>query len=240
MADDRPPSIWLRPERTGRGPVPEHDRARIAATAVALADEGGLGAVSMRKVATALGTGPASLYRYVDSRDELYELMVDSVAGELDLSRPLSGDWRADLVALAYQLRGTYHRHPWLLDLVPGHVGPGPRAVDQLEYALAALAGLDVAGPAKLEVVAMLNAIVALVVRTELAVGGSTATWSAAQAEFLGAVVSAGRHPHLAAALSEASGAAPASENDLLDRILPKMLAGILEGSGHPISRKAE
>lgn len=238
MADDRPPSIWLRPERTGRGPVPEHDRARIAATAVALADEGGLGAVSMRKVATALGTGPASLYRYVDSRDELYELMVDSVAGELDLSRPLSGNWRAELVALAHQLRGTYRRHPWLLDLVPGHVGPGPRAVDQLEYALAALTELEVAGPAKLEAVAMLNAIVALVVRTELAVDSSTTAWSAAQAEFLGAVVTAGHHPHLAAALAEASGAAPASENDLLDRILPKMLAGILEGSRHPVNRK--
>jgi hypothetical protein len=80
----------------------------------------------------------------------------------------------------------------------------------------------------------MLNAIVALVVRTELAVGGSTTAWSAAQAEFLGSVVTAGHHPHLAAALAEASTAPPASENDLLDRILPRMLAGLLEGSGHP------
>jgi AcrR family transcriptional regulator len=230
---DRPRSIWLRPERTGRGPVPEHDRARIAAAAVALADADGLGAVSMRKIAAALGTAPASLYRYVDSRDELLELMADAAAGELDLTRPLSGDWQADLVALAHQLHGIHRRHPWLLDLVPGHVGPGPRAVDQLEYALAALAELDVAGPVKLEAVAMLNAIVALVVRTELAVGGSTAAWSADQAEFLGAVVTAGHHPHLAAALAEASTAPPATENDLLDRILPRMLAGLLDSSSH-------
>jgi AcrR family transcriptional regulator len=234
VRDDRPRSIWLRPERAGRGPVPGHDRARIAAAAVTLADADGLGAVSMRKIATALGTAPASLYRYIDSRDELLELMADAVAGELDLTRPPSGDWRADLVRLAHQLREIYSHHPWLLDLVPGHVGPGPRAVDQLEYALAALAGLDVAGPAKLEAVAMLNAIVALVVRTELAVGGSTAAWSAVQAEFLGAVVTAGHHPHLAAAQAEASTASPASEDDLLDRILPRMLAGLLEGSGHP------
>jgi AcrR family transcriptional regulator len=223
---ERPSSIWLRPERTGRGPVPEHDRARIAAAAVALADADGLGAVSMRKVAAALGTGPASLYRYVDARDELLELMVDSVTGELDLSRPPSGDWRSDLVALAHRLRATYRRHPWLLDLVPGRVALGPHAVDQLEYALAALAGLDAPAGAKLEAVAMLNGVVALAVRTELAVGDSTAAWSAAQAEFLGAVVTAGRHPHLAAALA---GAASASENDLLDRVLPRMLAGLLE-----------
>ena len=231
MTDDRPRSIWLRPERTGRGPVPEHDRARIAAAAVALADAGGLGAVSMRKVAAALGTAPASLYRYVDSRDELLELMVDAVAGELDLSRPPSGEWRADLVALAHQLRGTYRRHRWLLDLVPGEVGVGPRAVDQLEYALAALAGLDVAGPVKLEAVAMLNGIVALVARTELTVGGSTEPWTVRQAEFLGTVAAAGRHPHLAAALAKSADAATTSDDDLLDRILPRMLAGLLGAS---------
>jgi AcrR family transcriptional regulator len=223
---DRPRSIWLRPERAGRGPVPEHDRARISAAAVALADTDGLGAVSMRRIASVLGTGPASLYRYVDSRDELLELMADAVAGELDLSRPPSGDWRADLVALAHQLRDAYRRHPWLLDLVPGRVGIGPRAVDQLEYALAALAGVDVAGPVKLEAVAMLNGIVALAVRTELSVGDSTASWSAAQAEFLGAVVSAGGHPHLAAALADAP---PVPEDAILDRILPRMLAGLME-----------
>ena len=226
---DRPRSIWLRPERTGRGPVPEHDRARIAAAAIALADADGLGAVSMRKIAAALGTAPASLYRYVDSRDELLELMADAVAGEPDLSRPPSGDWRADLVALAHQLRGAYRRHPWLLDLVPGRVGIGPHAVDQLEYALAALAGLDVAGAVKLEAVAMLNGIVPLAVRTELAVGDSTAAWSAAQAEFLTTVTAAGRHPHLTAAL--AAPATAASDDGLIDRILPRMLAGLLESS---------
>jgi AcrR family transcriptional regulator len=224
---DRPRSIWLRPERTGRGPAPEHDRSRIAAVAISLADADGLGAVSMRKIASALGTAPASLYRYVDSRDELLELMADAVAGELDLRRPLTGDWRTDLVALAHQLRDAYRRHPWLLDLVPGRVGVGPRAVDQLEHALAALAGLDVAGPIKLEAVAMLNGIVALAVRTELMVGDSTTAWSAAQAEFLGSVVSAGGHPHLAAALAATSPAI--SDDALLDRILPRMLAGLLE-----------
>src|SRR5918998_2926800 len=229
---DRPRSIWLRPERTGRGPVPEHDRARISAAAVALADADGLAAVSMRRIASVLGTAPASLYRYVDSRDELLELMADAVAGELDLSRPPSGDWRADLVALAHQLRDAYRRHPWLLDLVPGRVGIGPRAVDQLEYALAALTDLDVAAGLKLEAVAMLNGIVALAVRTELAVGDTTASWSAAQAEFLGAVVSAGGHPHLAAALAEAGPGT--TDDDLLDRILPRMLAGLLEPDHHP------
>ena len=74
--------IWARPERAAKGPAPSRSRAQIAAAAVQLADDEGLEAVSMRKVAAALGIGAASLYRYIESKDELYELMVDHVEGE--------------------------------------------------------------------------------------------------------------------------------------------------------------
>jgi AcrR family transcriptional regulator len=84
-----PPSIWLRPERSARGPVPEHSRAEIARAAVALADRGGLAAVTMRSVAAAIGTGPASLYRYVDTRDDILELMADEVVGEYQPIQPV-------------------------------------------------------------------------------------------------------------------------------------------------------
>ena len=220
-------SIWLRQERAGRGPVPEHSRAQIAAAAVGIADGSGLAAVSMRRVAAAIGTGAASLYRYVANRDELLELMADAVHAELDLSAPPSGDWRADLLALARRMREVYRRHPWLLDVAPGRVALGPHAVAYLEHALAVLAGLDVPARVKLEAVAMLNGIVALGVRAEIAVGGSTSTWQAAQAEFLAAVVAGGRHPHLAAAVTDA-GAGPAGEDDLFDRVLPRLLGGLL------------
>ncbi len=222
-------SIWLRQERAARGPVPEHSRAAIAAAGVALADDGGLAAVSMRRVAAAIGTGAASLYRYVQNRDELLELMADAVHRELDLSRPPSGDWRADLVVLAREMREVYRRHPWLLDVAPGRVALGPHAVEYLEHALGLLAGLDVPARVKMESVAMLNGIVALAVRAEITMGGSTSAWQEAQAEFLSAVVAAGRHPHLAAATSDAD-AGPPGEDDLFDRVLPRVLTGLLEG----------
>jgi AcrR family transcriptional regulator len=66
---DRGQSIWTRPERSARGPAPEHSRAEIASAGVTLADASGLGAVTMRSAAAAIGTAPASLYRYVASRD---------------------------------------------------------------------------------------------------------------------------------------------------------------------------
>jgi AcrR family transcriptional regulator len=228
MTDDKPRSIWLRQERAARGPAPEYDRSRIAAAAIELADAGGLEAVSMRKVAAAIGAGAASLYRYVENRDELLELMADAAGGELDLSRPPSGNWRADLLALAREIRGVYRRHPWMLDIAPGRVSLGPNAVDYLEHALAVLSGLDVPAGTKLEAVALMNGFVALLVRTELGVGGSTAAWQQAQAEFLTAVVTAGEHPHLAAAFAgRAPG--PTGDDDLIDRILPRVLAGLLE-----------
>src|SRR5690242_6048756 len=91
-------SIWLRPERGSRGRAPEHTRDGIAAAAVRLADSDGLGAVTMRSVAEALGGGSASLYRYVESRDELVALMVDQVNAEIDYGVLDGADWLADLL----------------------------------------------------------------------------------------------------------------------------------------------
>lgn len=221
-------SIWLRQERAGRGPAPEHSRAELAAAAIALADAGGLDAVSMRKVATVVGTGAASLYRYVENREELIELMTDAAVGEIDLSRPLSGDWRADLLALGHAMRAVYRRHPWLLDVIAGRTSFGPRAVDVLERGLAAMAPLDRPAGRKMEAFALLNAFVTLLTRTELAVGGATAEHQQAQAEFLASVAVAGRHPHLAAAFAEPT-PSQARDSDLLDGVLPRLLTGLLD-----------
>ncbi|MCL2734284.1 MAG: TetR/AcrR family transcriptional regulator, partial [Actinomycetia bacterium] len=101
MAGQQDPVIWLRPEHAPVGRPAERSRAEITAAAVELADREGLPAVSMRRVAGALGTGAASLYRYVATRDDLLDLMTDSTAGEYELPAP-SGDWRADLLQLAH------------------------------------------------------------------------------------------------------------------------------------------
>ncbi|MEK8106005.1 helix-turn-helix domain-containing protein [Micromonospora sp. M12] len=57
------------------------------ATAIALADAGGLTAVSMRAVAAALDTGAGSLYRYLSSRDDLLDLMTDRAVGSCGRTR---------------------------------------------------------------------------------------------------------------------------------------------------------
>jgi AcrR family transcriptional regulator len=227
VANDKPRSLWLRKEQAGRGPVPTHDRAGIAAAGIKLADAGGLDAVSMRRVAAAIGAGAASLYRYVETRDELLELMSDTASGQLDLSAPPSGDWRADLLGLAHEIRRVYRLHPWMLEVPPGRVALGPNAVSYLEHALEIMQGVHASGGVKMEVVAMINGLVGLFVRTELAVGANTTAWAQGQAEFLGAVVVAGEHPHLAAAVQDLTPLTEGSD-DLIDRVLPRVITGLL------------
>src|SRR5882724_5774957 len=83
---ERPPVIWTRLAPTARGRRPGLTHTRIAQAAIAIADAEGLEAVSMRRVAAALGVGAMSLYRYVASRDDVVVLMVDEAVGELSVA----------------------------------------------------------------------------------------------------------------------------------------------------------
>ena len=211
MASRRGPSIWTRPERAARGPSPEHSRAEIATAGITLADARGLAAVTMRSAAAAIGTAPASLYRYVATRDELVELMADQVYGEFSSHEPGPGRPVADLLSLAQQAGAIYHRHPWLLDVPATGNLPGPNALAFIEHILAALAGVDLSGPAKLETVALFSGAVRLFAETEIAqlrAGQDTTEWQDSLAGYLMRIAAAGQHPQLAAALTDQPAAA--------------------------------
>lgn len=88
--------LWDPPEPKTRGRRATLTREDVVAAAVALADEGGLDALSMRRVASALNVGAMSLYTYVPGRTELIDLMIDRVYAEMDL--PGAGtQWRPAL-----------------------------------------------------------------------------------------------------------------------------------------------
>jgi AcrR family transcriptional regulator len=233
MTESKPPggSIWTRPERSARGPAPEHSRAEIASAGIALADAAGLGAVTMRSVAAAIGTGPASLYRYVANRAELLELMADQAQGELAYDGAGSGEPAARLLAIAREGRALHLRHPWLLD-VPAAPIPGPNAIAFIEHSLAALSDVDLSGPAKLETIGLFSGAVRLFAQTEIEqqrAGQDVAQWQGELTAYLSQIAAAGQHPHLAAALADAASAADAQEeDDLFERALARILAGLL------------
>jgi AcrR family transcriptional regulator len=71
----------------------------------------------MRRIAARIGSAPTSLYWYVSTKEELYELMVDAAIGLIPLPEQPSGDWRADLAAIARAARHTLSIHPWFAQL---------------------------------------------------------------------------------------------------------------------------
>jgi len=133
--------IWLRPDSGARDQRPALSRDQIVRAAVELADEHGLDAVSTRRIATALGSGPTSMYWHVPSKADLYELMFDAALGEVELPRALSGNWQADLRALARSTHLMLQRHPWLMLLaIQPELGPNTRmhltSNDSFEFGL--------------------------------------------------------------------------------------------------------
>ncbi|MEY9890643.1 AcrR family transcriptional regulator [Catenulispora sp. MAP5-51] len=139
-------SVWTRPQRR---PKEQLTRERIVAEAVALLDEEGIEALSMRTLGQRLGAGATSLYRHVASKDELIELVTDEVYGELDvpeITDPAS--WRLALHVVAHSLREVGLRHMWLMNVLGqvglNYLGPNVVAVTQRSLAVLTTAGFDV------------------------------------------------------------------------------------------------
>ncbi|WP_330233709.1 TetR/AcrR family transcriptional regulator [Nocardia sp. NBC_00508] len=114
-------SVWTRPRR-GRE-QPALTREQIVAEAVALLDAEGMEALSMRQLGARLNAGATSLYRHVANRDELIELVVDEVYGEIsvpEIDDP--AQWRRATRECALSLRAMILRHPWMASTL-GQVG---------------------------------------------------------------------------------------------------------------------
>ncbi|MEU3788333.1 TetR/AcrR family transcriptional regulator [Streptomyces fructofermentans] len=199
-------TVWDRPEPPTR-PVPL-DRERIVAAAVALADEGGLEAVSLRKVAARLNAGPMRLYGYISTKEELFDLMLDEVQGEI-VPPEQPGDWREALRVLAHRTRQAALRHEWLADLLGGRPALGPNGLDVAEATLAPLEGLtdiDTVMRAVETVSAYFTGAIRREVtnlRAERATGLSREDWQRASGPHLTRMLATGRYPALAKAVHD-------------------------------------
>jgi AcrR family transcriptional regulator len=100
----------------------------------------GIDAVSMRRVAAELDTGPASLYVYVQSRQDLLNQMFDAVAGEVDLSEaPDPKRWREQLERLLTSIRDAMDRYPGIARVPLANIPTGPNSVRAADHVLGLL-----------------------------------------------------------------------------------------------------
>ncbi|MFD3512586.1 TetR/AcrR family transcriptional regulator [Streptomyces sp. NPDC058657] len=113
---------------SGRPAAPGLDRERITAATVELLDAEGLAKFSMRRLAAELNVTAMSVYWYVATKDDLLELALDRVAGELTVPDPDDDtDWRVQLRQLAYSYRELMVGHPWATSLMGRYLNIGPR-----------------------------------------------------------------------------------------------------------------
>ncbi|QKG26909.1 TetR/AcrR family transcriptional regulator C-terminal domain-containing protein [Actinomadura verrucosospora] len=126
--------------------APRLDRAEIVQAALRLLDEDGFDAFSMRRLAAALDIKSPSLYWHVKGKDELFDLLVDTVIGKCPLPEDDAGKpWDERLIEVGLDLRGVLLAHPAATRLLPGRLPFGPNGLRLADRVIGMLrrAGFD-------------------------------------------------------------------------------------------------
>jgi AcrR family transcriptional regulator len=134
------PPPWQRlPDRQGRRRREPISREAIVTAAIRLLDREGLAALSMRRLAEELGTGAASLYWHVGSKDGLLDLVFDELIGEEQVPEADPSRWQEQLKDIARAQRRISLRHPYLVRISIGRIPMGPNALRFSERVIAIL-----------------------------------------------------------------------------------------------------
>ncbi|HEX6108738.1 MAG TPA: TetR/AcrR family transcriptional regulator C-terminal domain-containing protein [Ktedonobacteraceae bacterium] len=202
--------IWTRLEQSNHDKQPLLSREQIVRAAIDLADTQGAQALSMRRLAAKLGAGTMSLYWYISRKEDLLDLLVDAVLGEVELPAYPSGDWRADIHLLAMQTRTVMLRHTWLASLIGSRPGLGPNWLKRLEFSLAAVDGLGLAMTDMAGILSTVDGyVIGFVLReleeevTKRRTGMTEAEWQAAIGPYMQQLITSGNYPHLARYIAE-------------------------------------
>jgi AcrR family transcriptional regulator len=150
--------MWEYDAKPGRGPKPSLSLDQIVDRAIEIADAEGLDAVSMRRVATDLGVGTMSLYRYLPGKEELLDLMLERVSAPDPEELP--ADWFEAMEALGRGLWRLYTRHPWLPFVDQTRPLLGPNALRGMELILGSLQDVPLTDQQKILMVSTVDVFV--------------------------------------------------------------------------------
>ena len=235
--------LWHGRDIPSRGPRRGLTLADIAAEAAGIADREGLPALSMQRVAAALGVTKMALYRYVAGKAELDAVMIEHAVEEPPDLAGVPGGWRPRVREFARRLERVWRRHPWLPWATVGARVMGPRELGWVEAAFAAFDGAGLAPEERRDAVFVLFGLL----RTTQSLGtAGTQPWTDGVGSVMDAVVAehATRYPVLAAHQRPAGPLAPPGGGDhgrafgldcLLDGIESRLTrAGRTDPADHP------
>ena len=106
-------------------PRPRLTRDRVLEAALEIADAGGIGSLTIRSLAQALGVKPMSVYHHVANKEQILDGIVALVFAEIELPSP-EGDWRTEVRRRAASARRVLRRHAWAIGLLESRTSPGP------------------------------------------------------------------------------------------------------------------
>lgn len=243
--------LWGRESATvRRGPKPSLTIRDIARAAVAIADERGWEAVSMKAIADSLGLSTMSLYRYVDGKDDVVDLLVDEAYGLPDPDLTASGTWRERISAWARAAATTLRTRPWITEIPMSRPPMGPNTVSWTEAGVQAFDDVELSGQQKLNALLLVDGFVRQHVRqsTQMGLlgrgvdrvaaddpgqsGDSSSHDSGAYEATMLQLIDAARFPALTAAISEMS-----ADDDFFTEQFEFGLAVLLDGLEAMIER---
>jgi AcrR family transcriptional regulator len=134
-----PQPPWARTRRPRTAPRAPLAREEIVEAALRVVDRDGLEATSMRRVAEELGTAPSALYWHVRNKDELLQLVLDRVAGEVELPEPDPENWQEQLKIVGREMRRVLTAHRDIARVTLGAIPVGPNTLRVIEWVHALL-----------------------------------------------------------------------------------------------------
>lgn len=172
-------------------------RERVLRGAVAVADAGGIGSLTIRSLAQELGVKPMSVYHHVANKDEILDGIVDLVFSEIELPSA-DGDWRSEMRRRALSARRVLRRHPWAIALLQSRINPGPATLRHHNAIIGALRGAGFSVEMTAHAYALIDSYVYGFALSEAALPINGPETVAEVAESMNQQVSADEYPHLA------------------------------------------
>lgn len=153
--------LWEREDPTPRrGPRPTITIRDIGAAGAAIADTRGIDAVSMKAIASELGLTTMSLYRYVDSKDDVLEVMVDTAYGTADPGLTATGTWRERVTAWAMAVAEGLRGRPWLATIAMSRPPTGPNVLSWTNSGVRSFTGTPLTGQQKMSALLLVDGFV--------------------------------------------------------------------------------
>jgi AcrR family transcriptional regulator len=172
-------------------------RDQVLRAAVALADEGGLGALSMRKLGQVLGVEAMSLYNHVAGKGDLLDGMIDAVFSEIGLP-PAGEGWKQAMRQRAIAVRAVLGRHRWAIGLMESRRSPGPATLRHHDAVLGCLRGAGFSIELTAHAYSLLDSYIYGFALQEASLPFGTPEDTVQVTREIAAQMPAGEYPHLA------------------------------------------